>query len=208
MLKSFYMKAVKWILITVVALLLAAVISTFFMSENFRVSQTQIIKAPPEAVYNQLNTVKNWENWSYWKTLDDKMVTTYNDIPSGVGASYSWKSDKKDLGAGSFTIVKVEPNGYVQGKLKFDGRGEAMAEYIIRPVEGGTQLTSAMNSDTKGIFDKLMSRLMGKPMMNKAFKASATSMEAYLQHNPYNVSSVIDSVSKSAVSDCTMIKKK
>jgi hypothetical protein len=192
------MKVVKWIIIVIAALVVAGVISTFFMSENFRVSQTQVIKAPPEAVFNQINTVKNWENWSYWKSLDDKMVTTYNDIPSGVGASYSWKSDKKELGSGSFTIVRVEPNAYVQGKLNFEGHGEAMAEYIIRPAQGGgTELTSAMNSDTKGIFDKLMSRLMGRPMMNKAFKASANSMEAYLQNNPYNAAAIIDSVSRS-----------
>lgn len=187
------MKAVKWISIAVVALLVAAVASTFFMSENYRVYYTQVVKAPPEAVYNQLVTVKNWENWSYWKTLDDKMVTTYNDIASGVGASYSWKSDKKSVGNGSLTIVRVEPNQYVQCKLTFDGHPDAMAEYILRPADGGTELTSAMNSPTKGVFDKLMSRLMGTPMMHKAFKASAESMEAYLQNNP-STAAVIDSL--------------
>ena len=187
------MKAVKWILISVAALLVAGVISTFFMSDNFRVYQTQMIKAPPEAIYNQLVTVKNWENWSYWKTLDGKMVTTYNDIASGVGASYSWKSEKKSVGSGSLTIVRVEPNQYVQCNLSFDGHPDAMAEYILKPAPGGTELTSAMNSPTKSIFDKLMSRLVGKPMMHKAFKASAESMEAYLQNNP-STSAVIDSL--------------
>jgi uncharacterized protein YndB with AHSA1/START domain len=210
------MKVVKWIVIVAAVLLVAGVISTFFMSENFRVSQTQVIKASPEAVYNQIVTVKNWENWSYWHGLDDKMITTYNDIPSGVGASYSWKSEKKSVGSGSFTIIRVEPNSYVQGKLNFEGHeGEAWSEYILKPVEGGTELTSAMNSTTKGIFDKLMSRLMGKPMMHKAFKASADNMEAYLQNNP-NTASVIDSLAaaskmdstiKSSDRDCVMVKK-
>lgn len=179
------MKIVKWIFVSVVALLLAAIASTFFMSENFRVSQTQIINASPEAVYNQINTLKNWENWSYWRGLDDKMVTTYNEIPSGVGASYSWKSEKKELGSGSLTVTASDKNYYVRSDLLFDGYDKALSEYIIKPTDdGNTELTSAMNSDTKGIFSKLMARIMMKPMMLKSFKAGAEKMNAYLKDHP------------------------
>jgi hypothetical protein len=214
------MKTVKWILVSVVALLLAAVASTFFMSENFRVSQTQVIKASPEAVFNQLNTLKNWESWSYWYAQDDKMAMTYNDIASGQGASYSWKSDKKELGSGSLTIATSQPSAYLQCKLSFDGYGDSWSEYILKPVDGGTELTSAMNTETKGVFSKLMARLMMKPMMIKAFKASAEKMEVYLQANPdaNSSSKLIDSVSmklidsvsvntKPASKDCTVVKK-
>ncbi|MDB5227617.1 MAG: hypothetical protein JWN78_1810 [Bacteroidota bacterium] len=198
------MKVLKWILIAGVALLLAGVISTFFMSENFRISQTQIIKASPEAVYDQLATPKNWKNWSYWQGLDDKMAITYNDIPSGEGASYSWKSEKKSLGSGSFIIVHADPNQYILGKLTFDGHGDATSEYILKPVEGGTEVTSAMNSETKGIFSKLMGRVMMKPMMAKAFKASADKMSTYLESNPAVAKKGIDSVSLTA-RDCTAV---
>lgn len=214
------MKTVKWILITVVVLLLAATASTFFMSENFRVSQTQVIKASPEVVFNQLNTLKNWENWSYWYAQDDKMAMTYNDIASGQGASYSWKSEKKELGSGSLTITTSQPSAYLQCKLSFDGYGDSWSEYILKPVDGGTELTSAMNTETKGIFSKLMARLMMKPMMIKAFKASAEKMDAYLQANPGANTSAkpIDSVSAKLIdsvsvritpspNDCTSVKK-
>ena len=206
------MKIVKCLLVSVVALLLAAVVSTFFMSENFRVSQTQVIKASPEAVFNQLNTLKNWENWSYWKAQDDKMVMTYNDIPAGEGASYSWKSEKKELGSGSLTVSKSNPSDYLQCKLSFEGYGDSWSEYILKPVEGGTELTSAMNEETKGIFSKLMARIMMKPMMVKAFKASAEKMDTYLQANPdANKTKIIDSVSvitTPSPKDCTTIVRK
>src|SRR5262245_57890525 len=140
------MKIVKWIFVAIVVLLLAAVGSTFFMSEDFRVSYTQVIKAPPAAVYNQIATLKNWKNWSYWDGLDDKIDTNYNDITSGVGASYSWKSEKKDLGSGSLIIERTIVNEYVQSKLVFEGQGNGFSEYIIRPHPEGTELTSAMNS--------------------------------------------------------------
>lgn len=178
------MKYIKGILAIIVILIVAAIGSTFFMSENFRVSQTQVINATPEAVYNQIVTLKNWENWSYWKSLDDKMITTYNDIPTGVGASYSWKSEKKQVGNGSLTIERTVVNEYVQSRLKFDGETDGFSEYIIRTTENGTELTTAMNSKSNGIMHKFMARLFGKHYLTKAFKASADNMNTYLQAHP------------------------
>ena len=88
------MSLLKKLLLGLLVLVVAAVGSTFFMDDNFRVSHTQVVKATPEAVFNQINTIKNWNNWSYWNTLDPEMKTTYNDIPSGVGAGDSWTSEK------------------------------------------------------------------------------------------------------------------
>jgi len=211
------MKIVRGIFISVAALLLAAVGSTFFMDENFRVSYKHTINASPEVVYEQLVTLKNWENWSYWRGLDDKMVVTYNDIPSGVGASYSWKSDKKEVGNGSFTIERTVLNEYVQSRLKFEGHNDGFSEYIIRSTDEGTELTSAMNTKTVGIIEKLMARLLMKPMMIKAFKATDEKMNAYLKENPDagitgktidSVSAkIIDSVSMKVARDCVIVHK-
>ncbi len=192
------MKYVKGILATIVILIIAAIGSTFFMSENFRVSQTQVINAPTEAVYNEIVTLKNWENWSYWRSLDDKMITTYNDIPSGVGASYSWKSDKKQVGNGSLTIERTVLNEYIQSRVKYDGKPDGFSEYIIRTTPNGTELTTAMNSKTHGIIDKFMARLFGKHYLTKAFKASADNMNTYLQSHP--------TTPKSTVTDSTTAK--
>ena len=183
----------------IVVLFIAALGSTVFMSENFRVSHKQVINASPEAVYNQIVTLKNWENWSYWKGLDDKMITTYNDIPSGVGASYSWKSEKQNVGSGSLIIERTVLNEYVQSRLTFEGNGKGFSEYIIRSTPAGTELTSAMNNKTTGIFQKLMARLMMKPMMKKAFKVSADNMNAYLQAHPESSSPVSTDSTKTTI---------
>ncbi len=202
------MKVIKWIFISLVALLLAAIVSTFFMSDNFRVYQTQVIKASPEAVFNQLNTVKSWENWSYWRGLDDKMVMTYNDIPSGVGASYAWRSEKKKVGSGSFTIDQARPNDYIHAKLDFGGQASATSEYILKAVPEGTELTSAMNMDTKTILEKLMARIMIKYAMLDAFEQSAQKMEVYLKANPSVPTKSDDSLfTKATAKDCTIVKK-
>lgn len=178
------MSLLKKLLLGLLVLVVAAVISTFFMDDNFRVSHTEVIKATPEAVFNQINTIKNWNNWSYWNTLDPEMKTTYNDIPSGVGASDSWKSEKKDVGNGTMTISQSEPNTYIAIDLNFEGEGKAFSEYMLKPVEAGTELTIGFNMETKGVFMKLMSRLLMKRGMTKAFAANAAALNKYLQANP------------------------
>lgn len=75
--------------------------------------------------------------------------------------------------------VTADP-GYLQCHLDFEDNGSGTAEYILNPVDG-TELTSAMMSPSEGIIKKLMTRIMMKPMMKKAFKAGADKMDAYLQ---------------------------
>lgn len=192
------MKYIKGIFLALVVILAAAICSTFFMSENFRVSQTQVINATPEAIYNQIVTLKNWENWSYWKSLDDNMITTYNDIPTGVGASYSWKSDNKKVGNGSLTIERTVLNEYVQSRVKFDGQVDGFSEYIIRTKPDGVELTTAMNSKTHGIFSKLMARVFGAHYLKSAFKHSADNLNTYLKANP--------TVPQVAIKDSTIVE--
>jgi uncharacterized protein YndB with AHSA1/START domain len=188
------MSLLKKLLIGLLLLVVAAVGSTFFMSDDFRVTKTQFVNAPPEAIYNQIVTPKNWENWSYWNTLDDKMQLSYNDIPTGVGASYSWKSKKREVGNGTLTIKMANPNEYIQAGLTFD-EGDGWCEYIIYPNGKGSDVVSAMNTETKGVFMKLMSRTMMKRGMQKAFKISMENMEKYLTAHPFTptVSPVSDS---------------
>jgi uncharacterized protein YndB with AHSA1/START domain len=178
------MKVVKIILGIVVGVLVLLFIGSFFIPTNFRVSQTQVVKASPEAIYEQLITAEDWKNWSYWESLDPDNKITYNDTKSGVGSAYSWKSEKKELGSGTLTVAEVEPNKYVKINLDFDGKGNGFGEYVLKTVDGGTEVTSSFNSETKGFMDKWMSRLMGKTMMKKAFTASMDNMGKYLADHP------------------------
>ncbi len=178
------MKVVKILLGGIVGIVVLLFIGSFFISSNFRVSDTQTLKASPEAVYHELTTAAEWKNWSYWNSLDPDMPVTYSGPESGVGSSYSWKSEKKELGSGTSTVEYVIPNEYVKINLVFEGQGGGQAEYIIRSKDGGSEVTSAFNSETKNFFEKWMSRLMGKPMMKKAFKSTMESLDKYVAEHP------------------------
>ena len=178
------MKVIKILLGIIVAVLAILFVGSFFISSNWRVSQAQVIKASPEAVYNELITPGEWKNWSYWALLDSNSKMTCNDTKSGVGAAYSWKSEKKEIGSGTLTISSAVPNTYVKVDLFFDGNGGGFGEYVLKPVDGGTEVTSSFNSETKSFIEKWMSRLMGKPMMKKAFKSTMENMEKYIADHP------------------------
>ena len=64
------MKILKTILIVIVVLVALAAIVGMFMSSDVRVERSMEMKATPDALYNQVNNLKNWDNWMPWNKMD------------------------------------------------------------------------------------------------------------------------------------------
>ena len=45
-------------------------------------SITVVVKSPPDAVYNQINDLKNWNNWMPWNKMDRNMQVTWGGGPT------------------------------------------------------------------------------------------------------------------------------
>ena len=90
---------------------------------------------------------------------------TYNDIASGVGANFNWKGNS-DMGAGKMTILESKPNEYVKVDLEFiePFEGKAIAEFVLAPASGGTQLTERTSSE-HNFFSKIMCMFMDMDKM-------------------------------------------
>ena len=73
------------------------------------VERQTTIEAPATVVFDQINELKNWVNWSPWYQLDPKATWVYS-APStaGVGAWYTWEGDKKTVGSGKMTILEAD----------------------------------------------------------------------------------------------------
>src|SRR6187401_2058114 len=111
------MKILKTILNVIVVLVAISAIIGMFMPANVRVERSMEMKAAPDAVYNQVNNLNNWDNWTPWNKLDPNWERTWGEKTEGEGASYSWKSSKSEVGAGSITITKSVPNESVETTL-------------------------------------------------------------------------------------------
>lgn len=178
------MKIVKIIAAVLGILAVVLVVGSFFIKEDFNMEHKVHVKAPKEAVFNQLNTTGDWKNWSYWFQLDKNMSTTYTDVPSGVGAGYSWTSEKWMVGKGSFKIIESTPEEKIGYELNFGGAEEAAnGTYLLASVNEETEITCTFSTKNSGIMGKWMS-LMMKGQMEKAFNESFKNMEAYFTKNP------------------------
>jgi hypothetical protein len=113
--------------------------------DNIHVERSLVMAASPADVHAQVNDFNKFVEWSPWDAKDPNATRTVSDPAGGVGASYSW-SGNEDVGAGSMTMTRVEPN-FIGQKLEFTAPMESSADIGLAMVpEGdGTKVTWTMD---------------------------------------------------------------
>lgn len=157
------MKALKKILLGIVAFFAILVIVGFFMPSEIIVERSRVIDAPIEMIYDQVNNLHLWEKWSPWHKIDPNMQITYTNSGVGKDASYSWTSDHKSVGNGMLTITDAKPFEFIETVMDFGEKGSGTANFKFSPVEGGIEVSWDMHSDIgKKPFIRLMGVIMKK----------------------------------------------
>ena len=161
------MKMFKRILAVLLILIGILLIVSVFLPKSVHVQRSITVNAPAQIAYDQVNTLKNWELWSPWYKMDPDMKLTYNDIPSGRGASYSWAGKK--TGEGTLTISDCKQNETIVTQLDMKGQGQSTGGFTIAPNAGGTDVVWYMDM-TPGMnpLAKYMTVIM-KGMLEKQF---------------------------------------
>ncbi len=137
---------IKKILLGLLGIIVLLVIVSFFLPREVHVERSIVINAPQEIAFEQVNTLKNWENWSPWNELDPNMSIVYSGPESGTGAMYTWEGNDK-VGKGNLKITNSEPFNRVETDLDFMEQGVAKGYYTFEPVEGNTKVTWGFDSD-------------------------------------------------------------
>ena len=99
------MKALKISGFLILAIIIVLLVASFFLPKHIHIERSVFIKAPAEVVFNQINVLKNWEEWSPWHQIDTTMLITYTGPEGGIGSAYEWKSDNRNAGKGKLTIL-------------------------------------------------------------------------------------------------------
>lgn len=86
--------------------------------KEFRVTRSAIIDAPPKAVFDRINNLKNWEAWSPWAKLDPSATTTYEGPRAGKGARFNWSSNVSKVGTGQLEIIDSHPSTEIDLRLE------------------------------------------------------------------------------------------
>ncbi|WPC05984.1 SRPBCC family protein [Pseudomonas benzenivorans] len=148
------------------ALLLALLLTLVARQpDGFSVERSVSVAAPPEAVFAQVNDLRNWERWSPWAKRDPAMQKSYEGPPAGVGAVYRWAGNK-EVGEGSMTLVESRPNQSIRIRLVFLKPFQASneAQFQFAPEGEGTRVTWSM-SGSNNFMAKAMHLVMDMDKM-------------------------------------------
>lgn len=127
------MKVLKYIFIGLLGLIILIGIVGFFLPTQLTVSESIAVKkAAGPSAFNMVNDLKQWPEWSPWLKLDPDMKLEYGASSQGAGASYSWQSEKQNVGNGSLKIVESKANEFIKTEMAFEGQGEASASYFFK----------------------------------------------------------------------------
>ena len=141
------MKILKPILIGLVALIVLLALIGLFLPSAAHVERSVSIAAPPAAVYDIVDDLRRFNEWSPWFEKDPKARYSFSGPERGVGSRLEWSSDHSSVGTGSQEIVESVPDQRVRTHLDFGSQGSGESVLTIAPEAAGTKLTWGFDTD-------------------------------------------------------------
>ena len=138
------MKTLKTILIGLLALIVIFTLVSFTLPSPSPVERSTTIDSSADIIFQQVNDLKNWEQWSAWAAKDPSMEVIYGEKTEGEGGSYSWTGDV--VGSGEMKIVKSEPAKLLNTEIDFGFMGRGQGTWTFEENGGKTIVTWSMKS--------------------------------------------------------------
>jgi len=150
--------------IGIIILLIAgyAIVAVLAFGKNYHYEKSMVINAPKEKVWQQISSVKAFNQWNPWMKLDKDMKITYTGNSGEVGDKYCWDSKNNDAGAGCQEIKELVVNEKQKTEMTFikPFEGQATSEIILTSEGNSTKVTWTMDTEQ----DPMM-KIM-RPMMD------------------------------------------
>lgn len=140
------MKTRTKVLLSVAIVLAVIIAAAYLLPRQVHVERSKFIAQPASILFESVNNLTLWEGWSPWHKIDTAMEITYQGT-EGTGASYTWKSNHKNVGNGTLTITESRPDEYIATTMDFGKQGSASAWYRFEPSDSGTMVTWGFDTD-------------------------------------------------------------
>lgn len=141
------MRILRNILIGIVVLVVAIAAGSFLLPRHVIIEREIAIDATPEEVFQHLNSLQAFTEWSPWSDRDPNMTVAFSGPETGVGNVMEWQSEVREVGNGRQEITAVAENERVDTALDFGDMGTAEAWWILAEADGGTTLTWGLDAD-------------------------------------------------------------
>ena len=140
------MRFLKRLVIGLVLLVATFLVVVWLQPDDYRLTRTTVVAAPAAAVFDQVNDLRKWENWSPWAKLDPNARVTFSGPQAGQGASFRWEGNEK-VGAGTMTITESRPNLRVAARTDFvkPFEGTSSSDFVFSESGGQTNVIWTMS---------------------------------------------------------------
>lgn len=171
------MKALKIVIIILVVIIGIILIPPLFMSSELNIERSKVLTAQPEAIWDQVNCLENWEHWDMWHQ-DTNMTGYYEGPACGVGAKNIWTYKNTDDG-GSQTITESKEYEYLKTFLDFQKMGTAESEMFLEKTGDGTKVTWTLVSEAPNLIMRWVNVLMVAPGVKKSYDEGLANLEEH-----------------------------
>jgi hypothetical protein len=153
------------ILLALVLIALLFIVVIAGQPDEFTLSRSAKISAPPEKVFPQVNDLHRWAAWSPWAKMDPNAKNSFSGPDAGVGSAMAWEGNCK-VGTGRMTITDSQPASVIRFRLDFEKpmKTTNLAEFTFLPDGGGTVVTWTM-SGRSNLGGKIFGLLMNCDQM-------------------------------------------
>lgn len=175
------MKAIKYILLLLLILVIGVSIYIAVQPNSFEVTRTKTINTPQSVVYNNVIDFKNWESWNSWKEEKPEIIITLGEKTNGIGGSYSWE-DNGDIGHFSTTDTKL--NTSITQDMQFGEFPKSDINWDFKPNgDGSTEVTWTIAGKDLPFSFKLLSAFMGgmEKQIGPHFDRGLTLLDSVIQ---------------------------
>lgn len=103
----------------------------FLLPKKILVKRSINIAAKKTYIFNQINTIKNWEAWSTPLFPAQIHNVSFSGAISGPGSKMTWQSHVQELSTGSISIVNSYPSDSVIFVLDYKEKGSSLLKILI-----------------------------------------------------------------------------
>ena len=169
-------KFLKYFIIFLVALLAIFIAIMFIAPKQLKLDVTETIDAPPNLVFNLVNDLEQWQNWSPWAELDPNAVNNYTEKTYGEGAKWSWKGND-EVGEGSQTIEESVKGESIKMALEFSGwEGISYANWKFEKDGNKTKVNWGFDGAETALPFRIFNLLM-KGALTKSYKDGLSNLK-------------------------------
>jgi uncharacterized protein YndB with AHSA1/START domain len=126
---SKFLVVIGVVLVVCIAIVL---VRAAMLPNDFRVSRSTLIQAPPDKVFALINDMKSFNLWNPFAKMDPTTKIAYRGSAGGPGAAFDWEGTGQ-AGKGSLAILEVTAPMAVTMKLD-----------ILKPMESHNNVVFAL----------------------------------------------------------------